>query len=118
MLSVIPLLLLAAVVTAAVPEPLDPINVAPHIHKLKFENDRIRVIEQILRRGETQPLHTHPDRLLVFLQTCAWMENDSDGSKRMQEFKYGEVVWAAAETHGGSNPEVVQQCRILEIEMR
>ncbi len=116
-LSVAPLLLLAAVVAAAVPTPLDPIKIAPHIYELKFENDRIRVIEQILRRGDTQPLHAHPDRLLVYLQTCAWIEDDGHGSKRMQKFKYGDVAWAAAETHGGSNPEVVQECRILEIEL-
>ncbi|MDE0789996.1 MAG: hypothetical protein OSA87_04740 [Woeseiaceae bacterium] len=116
-LSVVPLLLLAAVVAAAVPAPLDPIKIAPHIYELKFENDRIRVIEQILRRGDTQPLHAHPDRLLVYLQTCAWIEDDGHGSKRMQEFKYGDVAWAAAETHGGSNPKVVQECRILEIEL-
>ena len=117
LLSVLPLLLLAAVVGAAVPAPLDPIKVAPHIYELKFENERVRVIKQILRRGDTQPLHAHPDRLLVYLQTCAWMEDDGQGGKRMQEYKYGDVAWADAEAHGGTNPEVVQECRILEIEM-
>lgn len=117
LLSVLPLLLLAAVVGAAVPTPLDPVKVAPHIYALKFENERVRVIEQILRRGDTQPLHAHPERLLVYLQTCTWMEEDSQGGKRMQEFKYGDVAWADAESHGGANPEVVQECRILEIEM-
>jgi hypothetical protein len=115
--SVLPLLLLAAVVGAAVPAPLDPVKVAPHIYELKFENDRIRVIEQILRRGDTQPLHAHPDRLLVYLQTCAWMEDDGQGGKRMQEFKYGDVAWSEAESHGGANQEVIQECKILEIEM-
>ena len=117
LLSIIPLLLLAAVVAAAVPAPLDPIKVAPHIYELKFENERVRVIEQTLRNGETQPLHAHPDRLLVYLQTCAWVEEDGQGGKRMQSFKYGEVVWAEAETHGGGNASVVQECKILEIEM-
>ena len=117
LLPLIPLLLLAAVVGAAVPTPLDPVKVAPHIYELKFENDRIRVIEQRMRRGETQPLHAHPDRLLVYLQTCAWMESDGQGGQLMQEFKYGDVAWANAESHGGTNPAVIQECRILEIEM-
>jgi len=116
LLSVVPLLLLAAVVGAAAPSPLDPVRVAPHIYELQFENERVRVIKQTLRRGETQPLHAHPDRLLVYLQTCAWMEDDGQGGKRMQEFKYGEVAWATAETHGGTNQEVIQECKILEIE--
>jgi len=124
LLSIIPLLLLAAVVAAAVPTPLDPIKVAPHIYQLEFENERVRVIKQTLRNGETQPLHAHPDRLLVYLQTCAWVEEDGQGGKRMQQggkrmqsFKYGEVVWAEAETHGGGNAAVVQECKILEIEL-
>jgi hypothetical protein len=115
--SLVPLLLLAAVVAAAVPAPLDPVRVAPHIFELEFENDRVRVIRETIRNGETQPLHAHPDRLLVYLQTCAWLEDDGQGRKRMQEFEYGEVVWANAETHGGNTANVVQECKILEIEM-
>ena len=117
LLSVLPLLLLAAVVGAAVPTPLDPVKVAPHIYQLEFKNERVRVIRQTMRNGETQPLHAHPERLLVYLQTCAWLEDDDQGGRRMQEFKYGEVAWAEAESHGGTNPEVVQECKILEIEM-
>jgi len=116
-LTFAPLALLAAVVAAAVPVPLDPVRVAPHIFQLELENERVRVVRQTIRNGETQPLHAHPDRLLVYLQTCAWIEDDGDGGKRMQEFKYGEVAWAAAQTHGGANAEVVQECRVLHIEL-
>ncbi len=115
--TILPLLLLAAVVAAAAPSPLDPVRVAPHIFELQLENDRVRVIKQTLRNGETHPLHEHPDRLLVYLQTCAWMEDDGNGNEFMQEFKYGEVAWAPAITHGGAMPAVVQDCRILEIEL-
>lgn len=117
LLSIMPLLLLAAVVGAAVPSPLDPVRVAPHIYSLAFENERVRVIRQTIRNGETQPLHAHPDRLLVYLQTCGWLEDDGQGGERMQSFKYGEVAWAAAETHGGDNMRVVQECKVLEIEL-
>tara|TARA_R110002096_G_scaffold29497_3_gene88730 strand:+ start:5962 stop:6339 length:378 start_codon:yes stop_codon:yes gene_type:complete len=117
LLSLLPLLLLAAVVGAAVPKPLDPVRVAPHIFSLEFENERVRVLKQIVRNGENQPLHAHPDRLLVYLQTCGWLEDDGNGGQRMQEFKFGQVVWADAVTHGGENANVVQQCQILEIEI-
>ena len=116
-LAFVPLLLLAAVVGAAVPAPLDPIKVAPHMFQLEFENERVRVLRHTVRNGETPPLHAHPDRLLVYLQTCAWVEDDGQGGKRMQSFKYGEVVWAEAETHGGTTATVVQECKILEIEL-
>jgi len=118
LLSVVPLILLAAVVGAAVPTPLDPVKVAPHIYELEFENEQVRVIRQTIRFGETQPLHAHPDRLLVYLQTCAWLEDDGQGGERMQEYKYGAVAWAKAETHGGNTANVVQECKILEIELK
>ena len=118
LLSVVPLILLAAVVGAAVPMPLDPIRVAPHIYELEFENEQVRVIRQTIRNGETPPLHAHPDRVLVYLQTCAWLEDDGQGGERMQEFKYGDVVWADAETHGGETATVVQECKIVQVELK
>lgn len=113
----LPTLLLAAVVAAAVPRPLDPLMVAPHIYALGFENDKVRVLRQTIRNGETQPLHAHPDRVMVYLQSCAWLEDDGAGGERMQLFKIGEAVWATAETHGGTAIDVAQECKILEIEV-
>jgi hypothetical protein len=113
----LPLLLLAAVVGAAVPKPLDPLRVAPHLYELQFENERVRVLLQTINNGETPPLHAHPDRVMVYLQSCAWLEDDGEGGQRMQLFKIGEAVWAPAETHGGKTSTVVQQCKILEIEL-
>ncbi len=117
LLTLVPLALLAAVVgSAAVPKALDPVAVAPHIYSLKFQNERLRVLRQTIRSGETQPLHAHPDRLMVYLQTCGWLEDDGAGGQRMQQYKIGDVVWAPAETHGGDTPDVVQDCIVLEVE--
>ncbi len=117
LLTFVPLLLLAAVVgSAAVPKPLDPVAVAPHIYSLEFQNERVRVLKQTIRSDETQPLHAHPDRLMVYLQTCGWLEDDGAGGQRMQQYNIGDVVWAPAETHGGDTPDVVQDCIVLEVE--
>ncbi len=102
LLSIVPMLLLAAVVGAAVPKPLDPVLVAPHMYELVFKNDKVRV---------------HLDRVMVYLQSCAWLEDDGAGGKQMQLFKIGDAVWAPAETHGGTTADVVQECKILEIEL-
>jgi hypothetical protein len=115
--TLLPTLLLAAVVAAAVPRPLDPLQVAPHIYELDFENEKVRVLRQTVRNGEIQAAHAHPDRVIVYLQSCAWLENDGAGGERMQLFRIGEVVWAPAETHGGTTVNVAQECKILEIEI-
>ncbi len=52
------LLPLVATGMAAVPSALDPLSVAPHMHDLAFENDRVRVLKSTIRTGETPPLHS------------------------------------------------------------
>lgn len=97
---------------------LDPVKAAPHIYELVFENDRVRVLKRLLRKGETSPLVSQPDRVIVYLNPCAWLEDDGEGGKRMQSFGFGEPDWAPAGSHGGTNPEVVETCHIVEVELK
>lgn len=97
---------------------LDPVRVAPHIFENVFENERIRVLKVTERNGETAPLHSHPDRLLVYLSPCAWMEVTGDGEQRMQSFKLGDTAWEPRITHGGETSHVVQDCSRLDIELK
>ncbi len=98
--------------------PLDPIRVAPHIYELAFENERVRVLRKTIRNGETPPVHAHPDRVIVYLNPCAWLVEEDDGSKSMESYKFGTPVWAPAESHGGHTASVIQQCSVLEIELK
>jgi len=36
----------------------------------------------------------------------------------MQEFKYGEIAWANAKPHGGDTATVVQECKIVQVELK
>lgn len=38
---------------------LDGVVAAPDHHRVLFENDEVRVLETIIRVGDTAPLHTH-----------------------------------------------------------
>ena len=115
-MSKLGLLLIAG--AAAIPAALDPVRAAPHIHEVAFENDKVRVLKATIRNGETAPLHAHPDRVIVYLSPCAWLEDDGDGGTTMKSYKFGEPVWMPAETHGGVTANVVEQCSVLEIELR
>lgn len=103
---------------AATPAALDPVRVAPHIYELAFENEKVRVLKKTIRNGETPLLHAHPDRVIVYLNPCAWMQDDADGSRHMESFKFGTPVWAPAESHGGVTANVVQQCSVIEVELK
>jgi hypothetical protein len=112
------LMMLAFAAGMAAPSPLDPVRVAPHIYKVAFENERVRVLKRTIRNGETSPLMSQPDRVVIYLNPCAWLDENSDGSRRMESFKFGEPVWAPAETHGGDTATVVQQCSVVEVELK
>jgi len=87
---------------------LDPAFVAPHIFEVVLENDSVRVLRVTDRNGETQPLHSHPDRVIVRLSPCAWIVEEDDGEVRMESHKFGDVYWAPALTHGGRTSNVVE----------
>lgn len=103
---------------ASLSQALDPAIVAPHIYAVKFENDRVRVLETTLRNGEMPPLHQHPDRLVVYLSSCAWLEVTGDGKRRMQSFGIGDIAWEPGMMHGGEPSDVVHDCRQLDIEFK
>jgi hypothetical protein len=97
---------------------LDPVSVAPHIYANVLENDYVRVLKVTERNGETPPIHSHPDSVIVHLSPCAWIETADDGSTRMQSFRLGDAVWRNRITHGGETSNVVQECSRLEIELK
>jgi len=112
------ILILGIAVASAQSPALDPVNVAPHIYETVLDNDQVRVIKVTDRTGETPPLHQHPDRVMVYLSPCAWLEKTQDGQESMQSFRLGDVQWSAAVTHGGKTSTVVQECSLLEIELK
>ena len=97
---------------------LDPVKAAPHIYELEFENERVRVLRRTLRQRENAPLVAQPDRVVIYLNACAWLEDDGQGGQRMRSYKFGEPTWAPAGSHGGETPNVVQTCQIVEVELK
>jgi len=103
---------------ASIGDMLDPAKVAPHIYRVKLENSQVRVLDTTVRNGELPPLHQHPDRLTVYLNSCAWLETTGNGERRMQSYTTGDVVWEAGMMLGGEPAKVVHDCRLLEIELK
>ncbi len=97
---------------------LDPVNVAPHIFELLYENDQVRILKVTDRNGDTRPLHSLGNRVVVYLSPCAWMRKTNSGDLIMESFKLGDVAWRNAITDGGRTSNVIQECSSLEIEIK
>ena len=52
-----------------VPNNLDGPGAAPDHHRVVFENDRVRIVETVIRAGDTAPLHTHRAPHLVIISS-------------------------------------------------
>ena len=103
---------------AQTPAALDPLKVAPHIYELAFENEKVRVLNQIIRPGEWPPIHEHPDSVTIYLNPCAWMVDEPGGERRMESYKFGTPVWSPADSHGGITSTVVQERRVIIVELK
>ena len=103
---------------AQTPAALDPLKVAPHIYELAFENEKVRVLNQTIRPGEWPPIHEHPDSVTIYLNPCAWMVDEPGGERHMESYKFGTPVWTPADSHGGITSTVVQECRVIIVELK
>ena len=63
------------------PAELDAVAAAPANHLVILENGRVRVLEAVVKRGETVPLHTHRWPSVQYLTSLAdFVRRDADGN--------------------------------------
>ena len=70
---------------------------------VKFENDRVRVLELRLKPGEAEGFHSHPQYVLYALTDYRVKNTAADGTSRVFERKAGDVFWGEPITHRGEN---------------
>ena len=90
---------------------MDPTVLAPHIYEIILENEKVRVLNVTVRPKEVPPTHSHPDRVVVYVDGCS-------AESINLSFDPGEAIWLAAETHGGVPTPVDEQCKVIEVEVK
>jgi len=87
----------------AVPSDLDPLKAAPDTHKLAFENAFVRVLEVRVPPGKTEPLHSHPRRVVVYLSDFNTRVTEKGGKPQDNLRKAGLVRWSEPMVHTVEN---------------
>jgi quercetin dioxygenase-like cupin family protein len=77
----------------------DPVPLYPANYKVLFENDRVRVLDFVLRKGDHEKPHFHPANVAVFLADFKIRFTLPDGTTRMRDGRPGEVAWSDAIVH-------------------
>ena len=81
----------------------DPTHTDGDKYKLRFENERVRVLEYKDKPGEKTQQHAHPAFVLYAVSPFKRAIILPDGKILKREFKAGDVMWSEAQTHIGEN---------------
>jgi hypothetical protein len=84
--------------------PLDPVKIDSVHYKMKFENDRVRVLAAKYGPHEVAPMHQHTmNRVVVYITDQESRVTDADGSVKTTTHKAGDVGWSTAAKHTEQN---------------
>ena len=81
----------------------DATKVAPHIYKVVFENDQIRVLEVTMDPGTRSDMHSHPDYFAYLLGAGKVRFTTETGDTDELELPAGVGMWRDAETPATEN---------------
>jgi hypothetical protein len=95
----------------------DPVKVSPQYYVVRFENERVRVLEFHLKPGEKEAMHSHPPGVVYFLADATIRNGLPDGTSSERSLKAGEVLWREDTTHTGENVGATE-ARALAIELK
>jgi quercetin dioxygenase-like cupin family protein len=81
----------------------DPAAVNSKTIKVKFENDRVRVLEAELPPGTKEQVHSHPAYVIYVLAGGNYRNYAADGKTTEGELKTGEILYREPLTHAAEN---------------
>ena len=81
----------------------DPAIVQSKTVKVKFENERVRVLEAELPPGVKEQVHSHPAYVIYVLAGGKVRNYTADGKTTEAELKTGDVLYREPLTHAAEN---------------
>lgn len=95
----------------------DPVKVSPQYYVVRFENDRVRVLEFHMKPGEKEAMHSHPPGVVYSLADATIRNALPDGTSSETSLKAGDVRWRENTTHTGENIGTTE-ARAIAIELK
>jgi quercetin dioxygenase-like cupin family protein len=81
----------------------DPAVVNPKTIKVKLDNDRVRVLEAVLRPGDKEALHSHPASVYYVIDGGKMRNHKADGTVAEVDLVPGQTVYRDPVTHWAEN---------------
>lgn len=94
----------------------DPIEVAPDLYRVVFENERVRVLAFRGQPGANWGLHAHPDMVVISLSDYLVRNVVPGHEPSMRQTRRGDVAWIPARSHTGENAgDSEMECILVEL---
>jgi len=87
----------------AADDPLDSLKVCKDTQHLIFENQFVRVIDDQIPVGVTEPLHRHRHGVAVYVNDYTNEQISQDGKRTVSDRKAGTASWADETVHTVKN---------------
>jgi len=87
----------------AADDPLDSLKVCKDTQHLILENQFVRVIDDQIPIGATEPLHRHRHGVVVYINTYTNEQISQDGKRTVGERKAGTASWSDETVHTVKN---------------
>ena len=81
----------------------DPAVVNSKTIRVRFENDRVRVLEAILPPGAREQVHSHPAYVIYVLAGGRFRNYAAEGKITEGTFQTGDVIYRDPLTHAAEN---------------
>ena len=95
----------------------DAVSIAPHLHKIIFENEKVRALEVIVEPGDKAEMHTHPDNVITVLSGGSLIMTFSDGTSKQVDLKTGITFFGPATEHAVENKSD-QTVKVIQLELK
>ncbi len=81
----------------------DAAQVTPKVVKVKFENEKVRVLEVMSHPGDKEKTHSHPANVVYVLEGGTLRITTADGKTSDVTFKTGDTLYREPVTHSAEN---------------
>ena len=81
----------------------DAVKVAPHVYRVIMENDRVRVLDTIMKPGGRTAMHSHPAVVPYAISAGKYKFTSPDGHSMEAELEAGQAMYLDAVDHSTEN---------------
>lgn len=81
----------------------DAVTTAPHMHKVVFENDKVRVLEVLVKPKDKAAMHGHPENIVYVIKPGLLRFTNQQGEIKDVNLETGQITSSGENFHEVEN---------------